>query len=96
MANDLLAFHTNGLRSAANQITTQADRALNDHMNAWQRMQSHIQSYPSNLQDVLFEVLNQHQQRLSHSYHWQISYASAIHRAVDLVEEADAEMAQWF
>lgn len=96
MANDPLIFNTDGMRTIANSITTSANKALGDHEVAWQRMQGHIQSYPSNLSNLLFEVLHPHNQRMIQTYHWQLSFASALNDAASLVDEAEAEMSQWF
>ncbi len=96
MANDLLMFNTDGMRSVANTITKNANQALSDHALAWQRMQNHIQTYPANLSNLLLDVLHPHNERMCQSYHWQLSFATALHNSADTVDEAEAEIAQMF
>ncbi len=96
MANSPIFFNTDGMRAIANQITNNANQALSDHAVAWNHMQGHIASYPSNLQGLLYEIVNSHQQRLSQTYHWQLSYASALTDSANLADEAEAEITSMF
>lgn len=96
MASDILRFDTGAMRTVADTITKNANQSLADHGAAWQRMQNHIQSYPANLSNLLMDVLHPHNQRMLKTYHWQLSFASALHSSADVVDEAEAEMTQWF
>lgn len=96
MADNPLVFNTSAMRTTANSITNSANKALGDHSAAWQRMQNHIQSYPANLSGLLSDVLDPHNQRMLQSYHWQLSFASALSGAADTIDEAEAELTQWF
>jgi hypothetical protein len=96
MANDPLVFNTDGMRTVASTITTNANKALGDHAVAWQRMQNHIQSYPGNLSNLLLDILHPHNERMCQSYHWQLSFASALSGSADTIDEAEAEIAQLF
>lgn len=96
MANDPLTFNTDGMREIAKQITLNANQALMDHDTAWQRMQSHLQEYPSSLQDLLFSVIDPHQKQMVKNYHWQLGFANTLSASADLVDQVEAEIAQLF
>lgn len=96
MANDSLSINTAAVRAVASQITADTRQVQANHAAAWQRMQQHLQDYPAPLQELLFSVINSHQQRMSQTYHWQLAFADALTSAADAFEQTDAAIEQSF
>lgn len=96
MSNDALSINPDAVRQLASQITTKAHQAQANHGQAWNRLQGHLEEYPAPLHNLLFSVLNSHQQRMGHSYQWQLSFASALSDSADAFEQMDAAIGDLF
>lgn len=98
MANNPLDFiaDTTALRSLVKDMKTHTYQFQGDLAASWHRMHGHIQSYPGNLSDHLYRIVQPHYERMCKSPDWQLSYANALNNTADAIDEADAEIAQWF
>jgi hypothetical protein len=96
MANDPFSFNSAGVRTIADQIASQANQSQSNHAASWKRMQWHLENYPASLRDILFTITNEHQKRLSQSYHWQLAFAEALTSSADAVDQVEAEITQSF
>jgi hypothetical protein len=96
MANDPLSFNSAGMRTIAGQLASQANRSQSNHAASWKRMQGHLDNYPGSLRDTLFTVTNEHQKRMSQSYHWQLAFAEALTSSAEAVDQVEAEITQSF
>jgi uncharacterized protein YukE len=94
--SDTIKYSPAEMREVASKIITDASSAIDDHESSWQRMDTHLQSYPWFLQELLRNIIEPHQQRLRNSYNWQIAFARALSAGADAMEQTDQAVAQEF
>ncbi len=96
-SNELIVYPIEHMRQTAAKILTKASYAQEQHDTTWAQIQSYVQNnFEPDMQGPVMSLLQPYAARLRAAYDWQMNLASSLFAAVDLMENADNDVAQSF
>ena len=96
-SNESIVYPIEHMRQTAAKILAKASYAQEQHDATWSQIQLYVQNnFEPDMQGPAMNLLQPYASRLRAAYDWQISLASSLFAAVDLIEQADGDVSQAF
>ncbi len=96
-SNESIVYPIEHMRQTAAKILAKASYAQEQHDTTWTQIQSYVQNnFEPDMQETVMNLLQPYAARLRAAYDWQMNLASSLFAAVDLMENADNDVAQSF
>ena len=96
-SGESIVYPIEHMRQTAAKILAKANYAQEQHDTTWGQIQSYVQNnFEPDMQGPVMNLLHPYAARLRAAYDWQISLASSLFAAVDLMETTDGDVAQAF
>ena len=91
-----MSYPSGRITETAQQMTTNANKALEQHNAAWAQVQAFVQTFPGFMQGPVMAVLNPYERRLRASYQWQLDCANTLTHGSQQMQHTDTAVARGF